>query len=358
MNDDDDDDESESESTSGSPNSSQSPNSKLHHQTLEAEVAAGNSSWSSHSCCKRSAAYLPLPFAGLGPSPEHPGLARRLFYLLLLAAVVGLSMLAVWIPKSSLWPIPDRGSSTSVGSQGLDEEARKMSPLPGIELQPSGNSLPGMETAAVEGASSAFLAYPEVHEVDQVPRVSFAVDVNNINFALLRQSPETEATLISSVQQAVTTIALNDLREEQVKVSLQGDGFEPHRTQVDIYIPLSSASQAVAVGDALRGDYDRFSNELGLNLAALQRLGAFKEVSSGPLKVEMISIPAISGTTLASTSTITTTAKGWTSTRTTTTVTTTENRCLPLQYPCFIDSQCCSSRCISTHRCGPSLSWV
>jgi len=32
-----------------------------------------------------------------------------------------------------------------------------------------------------------------------------------------------------------------------------------------------------------------------------------------------------------------------------------QGECMPVGYPCFINPQCCSGRCVSTHVCGPSI---
>lgn len=266
-----------------------------------------------------------------------------------LAAVCCAAAVAVW-----RWTLPAASPSES------QDRSSVLSGIPGITLLPSNNALPGIPAAEPlppAGFGSALPAAAAVQAAEpKVPTVVLTMLLENLDFARLQADPNARRTLTSTLQQAVATCGGNGVNEEQVSVD-----FEPGSVLARLSIPLEGADVAEAVQASIQSDRDRLREEVELNLRTMARFGALGDVATGVIIVLSSSAPVVLGTTPAPTVTATSTGADWTSstaTTTTTSVTTITRPCGAVQTACIVNSQCCSARCLSTHRCGSQIVWT
>lgn len=263
-----------------------------------------------------------------------------------LAAVCCAAAVAVW-----RWTLPASPSESQ-------DRSSVLSGIPGITLLPSNNALPGIPAAEppLAGFGSALPAAAAGQAEPKVPTVVLTMLLENLDFARLQADPNARRTLTSTLQQAVATCGGDGVTEEQVSVD-----FEPGSVLARLSIPLEGADVAEAVQASIQSDRDRLREEVELNLRTMARFGALGDVATGVITVLSSSAPVVLGTTPAPTVTATSTGADWTSstaTTTTTSVTTITRPCGAVQTACIVNSQCCSARCLSTHRCGSRIVWT
>jgi len=272
---------------------------------------------------------------------------------LALAALSGVA--AMTFTLGLLWP--------ATGMTVVPRFTNINQPLPGITLQPSIQTLPGLPDSLMPSTAHHVLLDPDARidavtaryepEEPKPPSVVFSLLIENLDFWQLTEHSNILTSFKATVRQAVASVAGNDIDSDDIQLALSAGSVI-----VECIVAVPSASVAESVQAALEFTH-RLTEDLALNLEALVRLDMFQTISTGRIMVARISAPVIDGTTKPPTTTTgLTTSPSLTLPMTPWPTTTRAQTCKGIGESCFVSAQCCSRRCLPSHECGTSMAWV
>mmetsp|Transcript_135267 Transcript_135267/g.342265 ORF Transcript_135267/g.342265 Transcript_135267/m.342265 type:complete len:342 (+) Transcript_135267:59-1084(+) len=281
--------------------------------------------------------------------PHSTGRGRLAFKVL---SGFAAAMLGVWM----IWPVADTMTAKVL---------RGSHPLPGIWLRPGSQALPGLPRAEVPHdeqterpirVARADIMHGRYElEVPSKPFVVVAFLIESLDYQQLMEHSNFLALFNATVKQAVASVASNNVDSEDVMLALSAGSVV-----VECAITVPTAVVAESVKTALESSH-RLSGDLAQNLEALVRIDMFQSISMGRVMVARMSTPVIHGTTKPPSSTTSLTKSPPSTLPTSPPPTTTAaiaQTCWVVGESCFVSSECCSSRCMSSHTCGTSMTWL